>query len=145
MPASLLFHRYNDPQESGNRGEVRWATFTSPMGGNGLRLDATGKHLLEFSLYPFSMSDIEMASNPVDLIEGDSLVLNIDHRHAGLGGTNSWGALALPQYRLQPNRAYEWSFLLTVFETPVTPRRMPATLPPEMIEQLEKSRKETQE
>jgi beta-galactosidase len=145
MPASMMFHRYNDPQESGNRGEVRWATLTSPMGGNGLRLDATGKHLLEFSIYPFPMRDIEMAANPADLIEGDSLVLNIDHRHAGLGGTNSWGALALPQYRIPPGQDYEWSFLLTVFETPALPRRVPATLPPELIEQLEKSRKETQE
>jgi len=145
MPASLLFHRYNDPQESGNRGEVRWATLTSPLGGNGLRLDATGKHLLEFSIYPFPMRDIEMAANPVDLLEGDSLVLNIDHLHAGLGGTNSWGALALPKYRIPPNRDYEWSFLLTVFETPALPRRMPATLPPELIEQLEKSRQETKE
>lgn len=145
MPASMMFHRYNDPQESGNRGEVRWATLTNPMGGNGLRVDATGKHLLEFSIHPFSMRDIEMAANPADLIEGDSLVLNIDHRHAGLGGTNSWGALALPQYRIPPDRDYEWSFLLTVFETPALPRRGPVTLPPELIEQLEKSSQETKE
>jgi beta-galactosidase len=145
MPASMMFHRYNDPQESGNRGEVRWTTLTSPLGGNGLRFDATGKHLLEFSIHPFSMRDIEMAANPADLIEGDSLVLNIDHRHAGLGGTNSWGALALPQYRIPPDRDYEWSFLLTVFETPALPRRGPVTLPPELIEQLEKSRQETKE
>jgi beta-galactosidase len=145
MPASMLFHRYNDPQESGNRGEVRWAMLTSPMGGNGLRIDATGGHLLEFSVYPFTMRDIEMAANPVDLVDGGSLVLNIDHRHAGLGGTNSWGALALPQYRIPPDRDYEWSFLLTVFESPALPRRAPVPLPPELLEQLEKQRKEKQE
>jgi beta-galactosidase len=145
MPASLLFHRYNDPQESGNRGEVRWAKLTNPMGGNGLRVDATGKHLLECSVYPFPMRDIEMAANPVDLTGGDSLFLNIDHRHAGLGGTNSWGAVALPQYRIPPGRDYEWSFLLTVFETPAIPRRAPVPLPPELLEQLEKQRKEKQE
>jgi beta-galactosidase len=142
MPALMMFHRYNDPQESGNRGEVRWATLTSPVGGTSLRLDATGKHLLEFSVYPFPMREIEMAANPVDLVKSDSLVLNIDHRHAGLGGTNSWGALALPHYRIPPGRDYEWSFLLTVFEAPNVPRRAPATLPPEMIEQMEKSRQE---
>jgi hypothetical protein len=112
------------------------------VGGTSLRLDATGKHLLEFSVYPFPMREIEMAANPVDLVKSDSLVLNIDHRHAGLGGTNSWGALALPHYRIPPGRDYEWSFLLTVFEAPNVPRRAPATLPPEMIEQMEKSRQE---
>jgi beta-galactosidase len=145
MPASMWFHRYNDPQESGNRGEVRWATVTSPMGGNGLRLDATGKDLLEFSIYPFPMRDIEMAANPADLVEDDSLAINIDHLHSGLGGTNSWGAVALPQYRIPPSRAYEWSFLLTVFETPALPRRAPVSLPRELIEQLEKSGRATQE
>jgi beta-galactosidase len=145
MRASMMFNRYNDPQESGNRGDIRWATITSPMGGNGLRLDATGKHLLEFSIYPFSMRDIEMAANPVDLVEGDSLVLNIDHRHSGLGGTNSWGAVALPQYLIHPGQSYEWSFLLTVFESPALPQRKPVPLPPELLEQLEKQRKKKQE
>ncbi|MEO0018080.1 MAG: Beta-galactosidase, partial [Verrucomicrobiota bacterium] len=39
-----LFHCYVDPQESGNRTNVRWATFMSPGGGPGLRVDATGQH-----------------------------------------------------------------------------------------------------
>lgn len=140
MPALTMFYRYTDPQESGNRGEIRWATLTSAMGGLALRVDATGEHLLEFSTYPFSMRDIEMAANPVDLQPSDSLIVNIDHRHSGLGGTNSWGATALPQYRLAPDRAYEWSFLLTVSETPALPRRAPTKLPPGMLEQLEKAR-----
>ncbi len=126
----MMFHRYVDPQESGNRTGIRWLNLTSPGGGSALRVDATGKDLLEMSIYPFSPSDITLAMHPSELPKRDFQTLNLDHRQSGLGGTDSWGALALPQYRIAPNRNYEWSFLMGFSETPVPVTRTLPNLPP---------------
>jgi beta-galactosidase len=78
--------------------------------------------------------------HPTELPERDFHTLNLDHRQSGLGGTNSWGALALPQYRIPADKTYRWSFLLTLSETPAPPQRArPAALPRELLESLEKS------
>lgn len=126
-----LFHRYVDPQEAGNRTGIRWATVSSPAGGSNLRIDATGEHLLEMACYPCAAEDIQLAMHPSELPPRDFLTLNLDHRQSGLGGTDSWGALALPQYRIAPDKAYQWSFLLAFGETPPPPppRALPRTLP----------------
>lgn len=116
--APMMFHSYVDPQESGNRTDIRWIDLSSPVGGSSLRVDATGEHLMEMSLYPFSPSDITLAMHPNELPERDFQTLNLDHRQSGLGGTDSWGALALAQYRIPPNRSYDWSFLLSFDEIP---------------------------
>ena len=131
---STMFHHYTDPQESGNRTGIRWATLTSPMGGGGLRVDATGDHLLEFGLYPCAAEDITLAMHPTELPLRDFYTLNIDHRNAGVGGITSWGALALPQYRIPANKNYKWSFLLSPFETPELPhaehpKELPRSIP----------------
>ena len=118
MLVPSMFHPYVDPQESGNRSEIRWSTLTSPQGGSGLRVDATGANLLEIGLYPCAAADITLAMHPSELSPGNFFTLNIDHRQAGLGGINSWGAVALPKYHLQPNKPYAWSFRLTLAETP---------------------------
>lgn len=124
----MMFHRYVDPQESGNRTDIRWATLANPAGGQGLRLDAMGGSLLEMSVYPCSQDDITLAMHPGELPKRDFHTLNIDHRQSGVGGTDSWGALALPKYRLPTNRAYQWSFMLTFAKVPTAPqglRRIP--------------------
>ncbi len=123
----MMFHRYVDPQESGNRTEIRWATLASPEGGSSLRIDA-GADLLEMALYPCSAEDITLAMHPSELPERDFLTLNIDHRQSGVGGSDSWGALALPQYRIPADRFYQWSFLLSFPETAPQPQR-PVPLP----------------
>ena len=125
-----LFNRYLDPQESGNRTEVRWARFTPVGGGPGLRADATGDTLLSVSSYPVSPDDIELARHSEDLLPAASVWLNIDHRQMGLGGTNSWGELPLEKYRIPARGTYRWSFLLTLEEIP--PPRRPA-IPPDML------------
>jgi beta-galactosidase len=122
-----LFHPYADPQEAGNRTAIRWATLSNPTGGSSLRVDATGGHLLEMSVYPCAASDITLATHPDEIPQRDFQTLNLDHRQSGLGGTDSWGALALPKYLLKPNTTYRWSFMLTssvtpAIQTPVLPR-----------------------
>ena len=116
-----LFYRYIDPQEAGNRTGIRWATLSSPAGGSALRIDATGEHLQEMACYPCASEDLELAMHPSEIPQRDFSTIHLDHRQSGLGGTNSWGATALPQYLLQPGKAYRWSILLSLEETPVPP------------------------
>ena len=103
-----LFDHYLDPQESGNRTEVRWATFSGA--GKSLTFQATGDKLLEVSAYPYSPLDIELARHPIDLRQGDTQYINIDYGQMGLGGTNSWGQLPLEKYRLKGDGSYKYSF-----------------------------------
>lgn len=130
-----LFHRYSDPQESGNLSAVRWARFIPPAGGQGLRVDATGDSLLAVSAYPVPQDDLELARHPADLKPGGPLQINIDHRQMGLGGTNSWGELPLEKYRILPQGTYRWSFMISpefVESAPPTtiPRRVPRKIAP---------------
>ncbi len=127
-----LFSRYIDPQESGNRTGIRWATLTSPAGGSNLRVDATGDDLLEMDCYSCSPSDIELAMHSCEIPQRDFYTINLEHRQSGLGGTNSWGAIALPQYLLRPDKIYHWSFLLSWGETPLLPTP-PKTIRPPML------------
>jgi len=106
-----LFHRYLDPQEAGNRTDVRWATFTAPDS-SGLRIEA-GDQLLEIGAYPCRPDELELARHPIDLLTGDTATISIDHRQMGVGGTNSWGQQPLPKYRILPEGRYQWSFFLT--------------------------------
>jgi beta-galactosidase len=134
-----LFYRYIDPQESGNRTGIRWVTLSSPLGGSGLRIDATGDSLLEMSCYPCSSSDIQLAMHSSEIPQRNFYTLNLDHRQSGLGGTDSWGALALPQYLIQPDKTYQWSFLLTFSDAPVVqPAALPPGLPPGLPRELPK-------
>jgi beta-galactosidase len=107
-----LFHAYGDPQEAGQRTEIREVRFSRP-GGAGVQVAATGPDLLEFGAYPCLAYDLEIARHPIDLPARDVVTINIDHRQMGLGGTNSWGALPLESYRLPADREYRFSFLLT--------------------------------
>ena len=126
-----LFHRYLDPQEAGNRTGIRWATLASPAGGSSLRVDPTGEHLMEMSVYPCSPDDLQLAMHANEIPPRDFHTVNLQHRQSGLGGTDSWGAVALPKYRIFPGRDYRWSFMLTFAETPAPaparalPRRLP--------------------
>ena len=126
-----LFHRYLDPQEAGIRSDVRWATLTSPMGGVGLRIDATGDSLLDMAVLPCRSIDLELGRHAVDLTDRSEITLRIDHRNMGLGGTNSWGQKPLPEYRIEPKGTFNWSFMLGTQLTPppATSRSIPRRVP----------------
>ncbi len=106
-----LFHRYGDPQESGQRTGIRRVSFTR-TGGAGLHFAATGDHLLEFGSYPGLAEDLEIARHPIDLPVRDFVTINLDHRQMGVGGTNFWGELPLKAYQLPASGEYRFSFLL---------------------------------
>ncbi len=101
-------HLYIRPQEYGNKTDVRWITLTD-AGGSGIKV--TALPLLYVSAWPWSMEDIEKARHPVELPERDFITVNIDYKQMGVGGDDSWGAQAHPEYTL-PAKQYEYSFLI---------------------------------
>lgn len=128
-----LFERYPDPQEAGIRTDVRWATLTSPMGGLGLRIDATGDSLLQMAAIPAAIDDLELGRHHVDCPDVGEITLRLDHRNTGVGGTNPRGAPPLEKYRIKPEGRYRWSFLLSPQAVPpqaVAPRNRPRQVPP---------------
>ncbi len=132
LPVAAMFHRYVDPQESGNRTEIRWVNLISPLGGSSLKASAKGDSLLEMSLYPCAAEDITLAMHQTELPRRNFMTLNLDHRQSGVGGTNSWGALPLPQYRIPAGNTYRWSMELEFSTAPATVQPKPRPTPPGM-------------
>jgi beta-galactosidase len=104
-----LFTPYIQPQEAGNRTDVRWLTLTDAKG-FGLR--AVGAPLLSFSAWPFHMEQLEIAQHPYQIQRSTDVTVNLDYRQMGVGGDNSWGAMQLPQYRLPATTTYAYAFRL---------------------------------
>ena len=107
------FYPYIRPQETGNKTDIRWWEM----------LDASGAGLRITSETPFSASALHytIASlddgagkdqrHPAEVPQADLTNLCIDKVQMGLGCIDSWGAIALPKYRL-PYQDYEVTFLL---------------------------------
>lgn len=106
--ASMTAH-YPMPQETGNRTETRWLALT----GSAPSLKVNGVEPFEFSIRPWSNENLDQARHTYDLVEQGFWTLNIDHRHMGLGGNNSWSLRGLPlEHYLIPAGDYQWTFIL---------------------------------
>jgi beta-galactosidase len=91
------YFRYSQPQETGNKVEVRWATLTNPAGAG---LFVAGQPLLEVNALHHSAADMDQAGHHHEMPARSETFLNLDGKQMGLGGDNSWGALPLEKYRL---------------------------------------------
>ena len=87
---------YVYPQENGNRSAVRWLTLLDESG-RGLRIE--GQPLIDVSLRRWTTEALAAAAHPTDLVPGDQVWINLDHRQNGLGSA-SCGPGVLPQHRL---------------------------------------------
>ncbi|HWT02498.1 MAG TPA: glycoside hydrolase family 2 TIM barrel-domain containing protein [Pyrinomonadaceae bacterium] len=103
-----LWTPYAEPQETGNRTDVRWVTFTNKAGA-GLR--AVGLPELYFSAWPFPMSELERAKHSAEIQMSKDITVNLDYRQMGVGGDDSWGAQPHEEYKL-PARPYQYKFRL---------------------------------
>ena len=113
-----LFHRYSEPQESGNRTGVRWAAFSNPDG-VGLRFRAPPGAPLQVGAYPYAMADLEGAAHFCDIAPADGVTISVDHRQMGLGGINSWGAQPLDPYLIHAGQIYQYAFRIEPLLAPV--------------------------
>jgi beta-galactosidase len=107
-PVEELWTPYAEPQENGNRTDVRWVTFTNT---SGVGLRAVGLPELYFSAWPFRMSELERAKHSAEIQMSKEITVNLDHRQMGVGGDDSWGAQPHAEYRL-PAKPYVYKFRL---------------------------------
>lgn len=111
-----FWYPYTEPQETGNRTDTRWVTFTE-QAGNGIRV--TGIPTVDFSAWPFRMSELEHRDkpqrtghdHPSEIEMSKDITVNVDYKQMGVGGDNTWGALQHPQYRLS-EKHYSYGFRL---------------------------------
>ncbi len=111
------FHPYIRPQENGNKTDVRWLALTNA---EGIGLLVEGMEPLNVNAQHFAMEDFDPGGpakaqrHTIDVRRRDRVTLDIDHRHMGVGGDTSWGAVVHEQYRI-PAREYAYTFRLRPF------------------------------
>lgn len=120
------FHRYSRPQETANKTDVRWMSLSSDE--IGLTVFPIDSQLLSCSVWPFKTEELdfvagknggESASGLVtvpskhgsDIITGEKVQWNIDHKQMGVGGDTSWGRLVHDEYSIPPSN-FSFSFII---------------------------------
>ena len=118
--AISFFEMHEEPQESGNRDEVRWAAITNA---NGDGLFVSGKEHLNFSIYNYSDADLTKAERINQIVPAMYWTVNIDYKQAPLG-TATCGPGALDKYLIK-NDVYEYTFRLRPFKkSETTPEKL---------------------
>ena len=87
---------YIIPQDYGNKTDVRWISLTD---GSGKGLLVSGEEVFNTSAHKYSTDNLTRAFYTFQLKEEDGVVLNLDHRVSGVGGT---AIMLLNQYRVLP-------------------------------------------
>lgn len=108
MPLSDFQTEYIHPQDNGNRCDVRWLTLTSPT--TIVRID--GLQPLCISAWDYGDEDLGPL-HPHEVPRGRFVNVNIDLNVHGVGGTDTWGKRTLPQYTIDGNQPYSFSFVLS--------------------------------
>ena len=132
------YHPYVRPQETGNKTDVRWATFTDDLGsgimirGDTLSINATHFRITDFDNGNAELTTRSATSNirtkkqhrhTIDMSPRKLINDHIDHKQMGVGGEDSWGSQPLPQYQL-PAKQYSYSFTMV----PVPENSNPVTI-----------------
>jgi beta-galactosidase len=118
-----MWFPYLKPQETGNRTDVRWVTFTNERG-EGWKI--TGLPQFDFSAWPFRMTELDHFApsgvhghrHPSEIEFSKDITVNIDYRQMGVGGDDGWGARPLPKYRLAATREYRYKFRMEPMKRP---------------------------
>jgi beta-galactosidase len=97
------------PQEHGLRTDVSSVTFDNNRGS---RLKIVSDDTFQFSASRFTSADVFAAMHTTDLTPRDTVFINIDHRHRGVG-TASCGPDTLEQYRILERR-HRFGFTLVI-------------------------------
>ena len=129
-PVSALAHPYVRPQETGTRTDTRWVALTD---GTGTGLLVTGLPTVSFSALPYTQEDLDAGERKAqrhwtDLVPRDEVTLHVDHRQQGVGGDDSWGAVAHHEYTLWP-RDMGFRFLLRPLRAGEDPGRLARIAP----------------
>ncbi|WP_223627367.1 glycoside hydrolase family 2 TIM barrel-domain containing protein [Microbacterium sp. EST19A] len=99
---------YPIPEENGNHTQTRWLEVT----GEGMPTLHVDGEPFDFTARRWTSEQLEEARRPTDLVAGDRVWLNLDHRQQGIGSASVGPALP-EQYRV-PREHTAWSVRLSV-------------------------------
>jgi beta-galactosidase len=99
---------YSEPQENGNKTDVRWISLT---GSDGVGIQAVGAQPLSVNAQRYTTEEMEVAKHRYEMKRRDFVTLNLDLGQTGVGGDDSWGARPHPRYTLEP-KPYHYAFKL---------------------------------
>jgi len=107
-----MFTPYLDPQEMGNRTDVRYAAI---RGADNSGLLLAGMPLFEFSALHFTREELEVKKHPYELEKTPETIVRINFTQQGVGGDDSWSPRGKPhpEFTLPANRDYNFSFRLS--------------------------------
>ena len=105
------FFDYSEPQETGNKTDVRWVALTN---NRGVGLLAVGMPLLSVNALHYTTDDLQSAKHSYQMTRRDFVTLNLDLQQMGVGGDNSWGARPHDEFQLKP-QPYSYGFRLRPF------------------------------
>jgi beta-galactosidase len=111
------FVDYSEPQENGNKTDVRWMSLTDEAGAG---LLVIGEPLVAFSAHHYTTEDLQTAKHSYEMGYREDITLSVDMQQTGVGGDDSWGARTHDEYTLWPE-AMSYSFRLR----PLTPSGSP--------------------
>lgn len=108
------FVPYLKPQECGNKTDVRFAEITSAVGEDAAK-GSTGLHFeanapFEINALPWSPEELEANDHVYKLPVSSHTIARINYMQMGVGGDDSWSARTHPEYTLQANRPYHFTF-----------------------------------
>jgi beta-galactosidase len=114
LPIEQMWFPYPRPQETGNRTDVRWASFTDARGAG---WTVTGMPAFYFSAWPFRPEEIDHFApavpghrHPSEIVFSSDITVNVDDRQMGIGGDDGWGARPHAEYTLPADREYRYRF-----------------------------------
>ena len=107
MPLSDYETEYVRPQDNGNRCDIRWFEISSPE----QKLHIEGNDPLCIRAWDYGEEDLNVR-HPNEIKRGCFVNLNIDLNIHGVGGVDTWGQRTLPQYTIDGNKPYHYSFIL---------------------------------
>ena len=92
--AERMFHQYVKPQSTGNRTDMRWAEISNEAG---YGLYVTASRPWQFSIVPFTDSNIDASTHINQLKRSGTVTIHLDAVQSGVG-TATCGPGVLPQY-----------------------------------------------
>ena len=114
MPLSEYETEYIHPQDNSCRTDVRWLELRSlsTLNSQLSTLRIAGLQPLCIRAWDYGEEDLEKATHPQNIQRGRFVNLNIDLNVHGVGGIDTWGQRTLPQYTIDGNKPYHYSFVL---------------------------------
>ncbi len=111
-----MFEPYIEPQETGNRTDVRWVAITNQAGAGLLAVSvAYTNHpaVMEINALHYTPWELESVSHPYELKSNGEVYLRLSYHQMGVGGDDSWGARPHPEFTLYSNQSYSYVYRLS--------------------------------